>query len=214
MGQDIHAFIEVEYDNDHIDGGMYVRSWGKVDLRRNYWLFGLMAGSGRAEVAPLVPARGIPERLGSQAQLDPFPYWLIVNDDIADHGFCSSHSAAKYVAMHHTEKEVNGQRWVRHPDAHTASYLYTDELDAAYCQWQLDAQREHDVERPAHQAIYDELLQTIGDDAQLRTNLDRMYADLLAPRVRRLFDVEATIAAMRALNDGRGRPRLTFWFDN
>ena len=66
MGCDIHTYIEYSKDGERWD------SWGKIELGRDYILFGLMAGV-RQEVlggGPPFPPRGLPDHLSWRVWYD------------------------------------------------------------------------------------------------------------------------------------------------
>lgn len=123
MGCDIHGYIE--YTND---GGGGWSNFGEQFSRRDYNMFGILAGV-RGEGGPYEP-KGIPDNLSFNA----FMAWtLYVCDAEADgSGICSKEEALKWLARGQSSlfdgTEDNPVR-ITHPDWHTPSWLTASELE-------------------------------------------------------------------------------------
>lgn len=115
MGCDIHAHIEVkEYD----DWWELVR----LNLRRNYDAFGLMAGVRGWD--SLHPPKGMPSDY-SFSVLNA--YGLYVTDESEGEGYASKVSAERWVELGISKYIREG--WISHPDHHTPSWLTVDEFE-------------------------------------------------------------------------------------
>lgn len=95
---------------------------------RDYRLFGQLAGVRGGD--PIYPARGLPEKLGYEADGD---WWLYLVDDGKDlsEGMATRSSAAGWVAGGSSvyRKNTDGfDTWVSDPDAHTPSWLSWQEF--------------------------------------------------------------------------------------
>lgn len=133
MGADIHAYVEYA-DFKTADGDFYWNNLTRNFGDRNYYLFGLLAGV-RGPDGPLFEVRGIPDgRVGYYTSGD---YWRNVapenHPEWADHGdgWVSRESAERWVRGGSSkpvyDKDGKLSR-VTDPDAHSASWLTTDEL--------------------------------------------------------------------------------------
>jgi hypothetical protein len=132
MGCDIHAYLDVveaEPDPKTNYKGYTSTFAGRIDLGRNYELFGLLAGvrGGPALYQP----RGIPafDEMGFRTRHD---YWL----QITEKPSCDYCGECQHVTPEQAEKwrvrtlEVGGGlTYAEHPDWHTPSWLYHHELE-------------------------------------------------------------------------------------
>jgi len=126
MGCDIHAYIE--YGVDYKDK-IIMSDFARVNIWRDYALFGIMAGVRRDEVQLFEP-RGIPKDLGFYADYD---YYLWVNDEARkneerDGKVCSRSKAEEYVKEWGCAYKDEQKTFVSDPDYHTASWLTADEF--------------------------------------------------------------------------------------
>lgn len=129
MGCDIHAYIDYDTPGENPTG--LVSHLCEINLWRNYYLFGLLAGvrSGGAMFEP----RGLPERLSWSVRDEAVLYVSDENPN-AD-GYCSRDQAEKWDSAHKVgrTKGVGGytdekEDRIYHPDWHTHSWLTTQEL--------------------------------------------------------------------------------------
>lgn len=140
MGCDIHAFIDYD-DFVKQDGEIYVSCFATLHLRRNYNLFGLMAGV-RYQELKLFEPRGLPKNLSYQTK---DANQLFVSDepnvDFQD-GFCSRQSAERWVAWGDSYWIGTDQKLVSHPDWHTHSYLLQGEMEQVLRKLEHDSKAE------------------------------------------------------------------------
>jgi hypothetical protein len=129
MGCDIHAYIEVVRSDE---GQEYVYEIARIRPRRNYVMFGALAGVRVDDVSHIEP-KGIP------LDTDCDDYWLRVNDDYADEeGYTSTENADKWVKRGYSfEHPANtpDYRRISCPDWHNASWLDADELEKAISEY-------------------------------------------------------------------------------
>jgi hypothetical protein len=126
MGCDIHAYMEFKPK-----GSTQWSGWPRINLDRNYLMFGKLAGV-RSDCEPVVPPRGIPSDLSYWANGD---WWLLVDDKHADsESWCSQAQAESY-QEHGSKLQMPGEDGnghsiprVEHPDWHTPSWVTADEL--------------------------------------------------------------------------------------
>ena len=116
MGCDIHAYIESVRDG-------YVKSVAHVGIDRDYTLFGVLAGV-REEPA-LVKPRGIPLNLGWQSK-DEYCLFITENTSENPSHYVTREQAEKWVKS--KSSEMYDKSYVTDPDAHTPSWLTTDEV--------------------------------------------------------------------------------------
>jgi hypothetical protein len=215
MGCDIHAYIDVA--NTLEDGYENVSSFAKLDISRDYWLFGLLAN---VRVNPtdlgtklLVEPRGLPKRLSHQVEADYLRYVLADGEAIEESGCCHKSDADRWVKSGSSEWYGEGQRRVTDPDAHSMSYLYVFELKAVQEQYSklID---DNDV-------IYLRANDVIPEGYVINEHASRvMKTRAVVPEVRRRMgphkELAAIIAAMDALNTSENQKlaRFVFWFDN
>lgn len=120
MGCDIHAYIESQPHKETSPEYW----WKNADLyiTRNYAMFGFLAGV-RSNDNPLFAPRGWDKNSSTK-----FEYCLYVEDGDPDgDGNCSSERAEHWVSRGDSERI--DEKWVTHPDWHTASWLTADELE-------------------------------------------------------------------------------------
>lgn len=129
MGCDIHAYMEYrKSDKD------FWRGWPRINLGRNYAMFGKLAGV-RSSGPAIVKPRGIPHDIGYDATHD---WWLLIDDKHADsEAFCSQAQAENYPKYGSRIQAVGegGNKYacarVEHPDWHTPSWVSAEELVSA-----------------------------------------------------------------------------------
>ena len=133
MGCDIHAYVEMKSSNNN-----WRSIGGRINLGRDYNLFGYLAGV-RSSVIPEVAPRGVPESMGSDAFSD---YWLYIeeDEDVVLEGTVTRSQAEKYHGYNcrymygrdvYIQVQDEKPTWVENPDAHTASWLNAQEFEAA-----------------------------------------------------------------------------------
>jgi hypothetical protein len=121
MGCDIHAYIDYSTPNNAPDR---CSGFGRVDIDRNYKLFGVLAGV-RGGALPFIPPRGMPEVYSWQVQQDYLMY--IVPIDGLVEGVVSAAKAKEWVESGRSKYCLDG-KFVTEPDFHTHSWLTTTEV--------------------------------------------------------------------------------------
>lgn len=126
MGCDIHAYIDFD-DFVMQDGKFFVSCFASLHLRRDYNLFGLMAGV-RDEKVKLFDPRGLPENLSCTTKHNNQLYVSDKNSD--EERSCSREDAERWVAGGSSAKWVDdGHNFVTDPDWHTHSWLNCKEME-------------------------------------------------------------------------------------
>jgi hypothetical protein len=131
MGCDIHAYLDVvdwEPNEKTGDPGWTSTFAARLDLGRDYTLFGVLAGVRGG--TPVYSPRGLPEfkEMGFATSRD---YWLQVTDAPACEfcGECNHVSPQDVAAWRVKTIEVGGITYAQHPDWHHPSWLYHHELE-------------------------------------------------------------------------------------
>lgn len=128
MGADIGAYIEIESPPFTPQEGdvaeQRITFVAKVEVDRNYSLFGLLAGV-RGECNAIVPPRGIPKDLSWFVDSE---YHLRVGGIGDAPGYCPTKNAEAWVNSGASKWVGDKHTKITNPDWHTPSYLYTDEL--------------------------------------------------------------------------------------
>ena len=126
MGCDIHLYVE--YSHARTTG------WANFGSRfypgRDYDTFARLAGV-RGKSEALIPPRGLPawNSLSWQVCND---YFLIVDEQFKDEGYCSPVDAERWVKNGTSTVWENGTlKRISHPDWHHASWLTTQEWISA-----------------------------------------------------------------------------------
>lgn len=205
MGCDIHAYIEYQPFENQTD---YWWSVGHIHIRRDYLLFGVLAGV-RWPISPVVEPRGVPDHLGFDASDD---YWEHINETEREwrEGYVNPSKAAAWLNRGDSVMHPRDARRISNPDWHTPTWLTVDELAAAQ-------------ERYAAQLVDDEsafaeavrqsrrIAEATGDEDAAFREFQKVF-DTPPPKVPAGPNIElaAIIAAMRELP----RSRLVCWFDN
>jgi len=127
MGCDIHGYIEwgSKYENR-----IAWDCFGELHIRRNYELFGALAGV-RSDLEPPTPPKGAPKDLSFWVKLKNLLYIVEDTELCADDEGCVKRSTAeKWVKSGSSEYNEN-KTHVSHPDWHTHSWLDLHELKKA-----------------------------------------------------------------------------------
>jgi hypothetical protein len=128
MGTDIKVFVEQKYKKGN--------SWetiATIHLRRDYILFGYLAGV-RSDIIPLYSPRGYPNDIAWRTEHAALWHVCSVDDDNS----ITIISAQK--ANHYVERGIS--QWYKYgdtiidPDAHHASWLFTNELEKAITKYE------------------------------------------------------------------------------
>ena len=129
MGCDIHVYVE--YNQFKPGRPAYWNNFGGcINPGRDYDIFAKLAGV-RSENQPLVPVRGIPDDTGHVCTSD---YWIYINDSVKEDEYsCSQTTAASWHANGRKYKQnaLGSDRWIEHPDWHSASWLTVGEFREA-----------------------------------------------------------------------------------
>ena len=206
MGCDVHAYIYYAIFNE--DGEEFASNFAQLHMNRNYYLFGLLAG---VRVNPidlddkplLIYPRGLPKK---NSYIVNDRYTLFVCDgDTEEEGYCSKKDAEQWGNKWFDEEHTR----VFHPDWHTASYLYVNELE--------------EIQKRYSNLLDDEEFKFLGleDEAPdgyivFRENSDGKVIKATERKpIGPDLELSAIIGAMKALNgDNPISSRLVFWFDN
>lgn len=126
MGCDIHAYIEFQ-DTYDVERGTWSSFGGQLYPGRDYRLFARLAGVRGEQPVGLVAPRGIPDKLGWDANED---WWLTVaaDGDAPGTDLCPISRAEEYVRRYGSRFSDASKRWVSNPDWHTPSWLTLTEL--------------------------------------------------------------------------------------
>jgi hypothetical protein len=127
MGCDIHAYID--YDSFvQSDTKPYTDCFAELHLGRDYNLFNEMAsvrGNGG-----LFSPRGLPEHISWRVDWENTLY--VITGPFEEEGCCTREKAEKWVARGYSKWADDGHTKVTHPDWHSHSYLYLDEVKQVY----------------------------------------------------------------------------------
>lgn len=125
MGCDIHAYID--YDEYVYDNKKHVSCIAELHLGRNYELFGLMAGVRCPDLALFSP-RGLPENFSWHTKYENELMVLEKESDCDEDHTCSREAAERWVKSGVSKWTNDKHNYVTHPDWHSHSYLYVNEL--------------------------------------------------------------------------------------
>lgn len=153
MSADIHAYVEYA-DFKTFEGDYYWSNLTKNFGSRNYYLFGLLANV-RGNDPALFDPRGLPEgRLGYETSAD---YWKLVapedKPEWADNGdgWVRREDALRWLHSGASKPDYDskgGLRRVTDPDAHSASWLDTEELAKVLDHYAAHVQNNYPSEKP------------------------------------------------------------------
>lgn len=221
MGCDIHLYlenVEAVTINGKDTGETHVNSIARFRPGRSYAMFSLMAGARRDEEFILFEPKGLPEKLGYEAESDN---WLFIYAEADDYeGYCTREQAEKWVKSGSSTWRDDKQKYVSHPDWHTHSWLNLQEFE------QVKAAYESKIfpKQSWYQMTPYLKDTTLYDGTQIDlTQLKVTYQEKGRYRGNYLFEVgpyepavfppvyEAVLGALRALGD---TGRIVFWFDN
>lgn len=134
MGADIHAFVE-SVDSSRVN--TWVDSVAELTLPRDYYMFGLLAGV-RGIEGPVFPNRGIPKVTGWTVR-NRFHLYVLTDDEAAEGhlremGTVTPEEAADYLA-YSSQYMPGNERYITHPDWHSASYLNAREYEQVLAEY-------------------------------------------------------------------------------
>lgn len=139
MGADIHGpFLETMDTSSKYESRWWCQA--EFDFNRNYWLFALMANvrnydNDREAVfhgQPCFKPKGYPKDASWKANNSYFFYVDEDYDKDREPNTCSREDAERWVAGGYSFYKDETKSNVSIPDWHSASWLATDELEAAY----------------------------------------------------------------------------------
>jgi hypothetical protein len=120
MGCDIHAFVEY-IDPNWADQPRFL---AKVHIRRDYSLFGIMAGVRRSQgLEPVSLPKGLPKEISYQLQSEAYLF-VVDKEEINEQGCCTRKDAERWGNNYVDEKK----KFVQHPDWHSHSWLSLEEV--------------------------------------------------------------------------------------
>ena len=132
MGCDIHAFIEHDFGNTN-DNKIknYKRTFAKLYLSRDYYLFSILANVRRSIIsidnsAP-IPPKGIPDNLSFHV-IDEYTLCIVDDNDMKqeEEGYCSKSNAERWMSNSYSKKYDENR--VTHPDWHSVSWMTIKEV--------------------------------------------------------------------------------------
>jgi hypothetical protein len=195
MGCDIYCYIEIVSQYDELT---YARSFAKVNVSRDYILFGHLAGI-RSHAKAVSQPKGIPVDAG---QVVFSEYYLLIvetESEVEENKLkgamrvCSRESAD--LAIAHGSKKINrhGFEYVEDLDLHTPSYLSIEELEEVNKLYATSIVKE----------IYISYVRC-GEVPCTKFFMKRYGNKQLT----------SIIAMMKCLEDNETKTRLVFWFDS
>ncbi len=210
MGCDIHAYID--YDNGEDQAP---RNLCRIKIARDYWLFGVLAGV-RLDpgVIPgekqLFAPRGLPEKLSWEVEDENSLYVVADKEDEDVHeGCCERSNAEKWTKSGWSTWLNEDHTRITHPDWHTHSYLYVDELE------KVQEQYARIPGYPKHKMIKAEESIPEGYKVDHDYNDQKFCVEINPGPQGPHQELAAAISAMKSLNgDNPKRSRFIFWFDN
>ena len=206
IGCDIHSYVEIEEHKN------YVSNLAKITLSRDYLLFGLLAG---VRVLPeefgaklLFEPRGLPEVNSDVVNVDNNLYVIEDNDKDTEKNSCNRSMAELWVKQGKSKWVFETKHIITHPDWHTHSYLYVDELKEIQKQYSTIKEKECKfIGENEEVPLGYEIIETIDKTKMIEAKI----ATPLGPHL----ELAAIISMMETINKGNPkRSRFTFWFDN
>lgn len=197
MGCNVHAYIEYEQP----DGSP--QHLGKVQIKRDYYLFFLIAGV-RGEVSgelPVVPKKGLPEKM--HWRLCEEAYLCVVDGDEVPPNCCSRDNAEKWGAAYVDD----AKRYIRNPHYGSHTWLTLDEVEEVI--------RRFEARRvPNYIQLKDH--EDVPDGYKLDVDKWMGYRLAYNSQASAAVPVEflAIRGAMRELDAVGAKPKLILWFDN
>jgi hypothetical protein len=124
MGADIHMFVEYK----HKDSNDWRSFGGRISVRRNYTLFGLLADVRGKGV--IYPQRGLPDDISYETK--GYAYYFIAENPAQEERAVSIETAKEWEAKYESKIIYRDGKptWVQHPDWHSYSWLTTKEFRA------------------------------------------------------------------------------------
>jgi len=143
MGCDIHGYLE--YKTPDPDCDYTWRSFGgRINTGRQYGIFAKLAGvRNYYEIVPIVSPRGLPDKLGYEAEGDSRLY---ISGETGE-GHCTPENAARWVkdgGCQYVDDKDGKHIWVTHPDWHSHSWVTAAELEQVLQDPKVQASKEND----------------------------------------------------------------------
>lgn len=222
MGCDIHAYIDYD-DFETSDGDKRISCFASdVEIGRNYTLFTLMAGvrydpRTEKDYGPMFEPRGIPDDISWRVRSAYHLHVTEYKEWQDDEGYCSPERAHQWVSQNISEWSNDEHTLITHPDWHSASYLYVDELEQIKVKYESIKFPESSWFQPNPPAKQPIPENATAEELEARLFGGReWYIQVGELKTYPIpVEIDAIIAAMKALNgDNPKRSRLVFWFDN
>lgn len=224
MGCDIHSWIDYK-DFQQADGTWVIDNFAALNLSRNYDLFWILAGVRGDAFSPVQPVskpKGLPP-MGMSFEVEDKEYLYIVDKRGNERGVCTLKDAQSWKTKIIYDKDGKPLK-SEHPDWHSHSYLFVDELEEAQRRY-MSMQNYSDTSfYTAKRNLSATELATgyhvIVPSCDYHGNPDPLGREMFVARGELVNNLEhhkltAIIAAMKALNgDDPKRSWLVLWFDN